>query len=95
MTKVRNIKGTADHSCKCASWISHWEKHSKTKATICAEINCKSKEVIGAHIQKIDCKSNEWHIIPLCAAHNNSTEELHIGKTTLVSANITITCCNN
>ena len=95
MTKIRNIKGTANNRCKCGSWINHWEKYSQTKSTICAEIKCKNKIVLGAHIQKVNSESREWFIIPLCSAHNNSAETLCIKQTIFVPANITITCSNN
>ena len=95
MIRVRNIKGTSNNRCNCDSWISHWEKYARRKPKFCSEINCMNRKLFGAHIQRVDSESNEWFIIPLCAAHNNSKEILRINKTNFVSANITFTCCNN
>ncbi len=94
MAKVKNINGTSNNTCKCGSWLQHWEKYSGLKANWCSEINCLEKEnLVGAHVQKADAIDTNWYIIPLCKSHNADTEEMNVMiSNTLVLANIKLTC---
>lgn len=90
--KVKNINGTSGNSCKCQSWLKHWEKYSGETADYCAEISCIETAIDGAHVQKTS-GGRDWYIIPLCRSHNKVQQELEIGdSTTLVSANVAMTC---
>lgn len=90
--KVKNINGTSDNSCKCTSWLAHWEKFSGTKAGTCAEKSCLSQATVGAHVQK-QVTDMAWYIIPLCATHNKKAAEIDLyGDPKLVSANVSQTC---
>jgi len=92
--KVKNINGTSDNTCKCGSWLNHWEKFSGQKTGLCPEISCKNSASIGAHVQKADSPDEKWYIIPLCPSHNalrNQTISI-MDSTTLVSANTSETC---
>lgn len=92
--KVKNINGTSDNTCKCGSWLKHWEKFShKSLPTYCVESTCTKVPSVGAHVQKDSTTDNKWYIIPLCDSHNKKTAELTIAdSTTLVSANVSETC---
>lgn len=93
MAKVKNINGTSDTTCKCGSWLKHWEKYSGQTATYCIEEKCIGKDLVGAHVQKADSSDMSWYIIPLCNKHNQSTETLVVSDSyTFVSANKKQTC---
>ena len=86
--KIKNINGTSDTTCKCGSWLKHWEKFSGYTITFCPEKSCLKKDLVGAHVKKATGNDNKWYIVPLCSAHNKSTGEIEISdSTTLVSAN--------
>lgn len=93
MTIVKNINGTSDNSCKCTSWIKHWEKFSGQSALFCSAYGCMTRSgLVGAHVQK-NTTDMKWYIIPLCSAHNQTEGELSISdSTTFVSANKKETC---
>jgi hypothetical protein len=90
--KVTNINGTSDNTCKCGSWLKHWEKYSGISVTYCSETSCLSKDIVGAHVQKADSDDKNWYIVPLCKTHNASDKDLDIGSTKLISANTSETC---
>ena len=91
--KVKNINGTSGNSCKCVSWLKHWEKFSGEKAGTCVELTCMENATVGAHVQKHGSKDNNWYITPLCQKHNKQTYEMELpGSSTLVSANVSETC---
>ena len=93
--KIRNINGTSDSSCKCGSWIEHWENFSKqNRPTYCPVADCFEKDIVGAHVQKgAGSTDQKWYIYPLCSAHNKQTGELEVPDSyELVSANKKETC---
>lgn len=92
MAKIKNINGTTQNTCKCTSWLRHWEIFSKRKANYCSEKSCIEKKLVGAHVQKADSSDMRWYIVPLCQTHNKSEGTLDIGTTDLVSANVSETC---
>ncbi len=94
--KVKNIKGTSDNTCKCDSWLAHWEKYSGVEPGNCVEKDCKSKATVGAHVRKDSDTDSSWYIIPLCDTHNKKADEMELrGTPTLVSANVSETCGKN
>ena len=93
--RIRNINGTSQNTCSCGSWLVHWETFSgKSAPTYCPERTCVNKDLVGAHVQKADRSgSKKWYIIPLCNAHNQSSDDLEIlPGYSLVSANKAETC---
>lgn len=91
--KIKNINGTAQNICSCGSWLEHWKKFSGQKVEFCCEVKCIKKDLVGAHVQKADGNDGNWYILPLCAAHNQSTGELEVSDNyKLVSANKAETC---
>lgn len=91
--KVTNINGTSDNSCKCDSWLAHWEKFSGRTAGLCVEKTCTEAAAVGAHVQKDSSTDKAWYIIPLCKKHNKAADELELyGSPVLVSANVSQTC---
>ena len=91
---VKNINGTSDNTCKCKSWIEHWENYGGgTAPTYCTETSCTNKDLVGAHVQKDSVSNKKWYIVPLCKKHNAKVDSLSISNdTTLVSANVSNTC---
>jgi hypothetical protein len=93
--KVRNINGTSDNSCKCASWLDHWKKFGgQAVPQYCPESTCTKKPEHGAHVQKDGSSDQSWYIIPLCADHNGQKGATLVvsDSTKLVSANVKETC---
>ena len=95
--KVRNINGTSDNTCKCSSWIEHWENYNPAGQSIpsyCPEKTCLKKPTEGAHVQKDDSSDNSWYIIPLCSEHNaKHGETIEVSDSvSLASANVSKTC---
>ena len=93
--KIRNINGTSDNTCKCSSWLNHWEKFSgQTLPTFCSEKTCTQKPEVCAHVQKDSSTDTSWYIVPLCKTHNGETgKALEIGASVrLASANVSNTC---
>ncbi|MDD4915608.1 MAG: hypothetical protein PHW13_11310, partial [Methylococcales bacterium] len=66
--KVKNINGRFAR-CKCKSWLVHWEKYSREKATCCAEKSCFEVATVGALVQKVSIIDCGWYVIPLCDKH--------------------------
>lgn len=91
--KVKNLNGTSDNTCRCGSWLRHWEKYGGGTATLCSEETCTKKAEVGAHVQKDSNNDQKWYIIPLCQEHNKSDKALTIFENTkFVSANTKETC---
>jgi hypothetical protein len=93
--EVKNINGTVQNTCKCGSWLEHWENFSGQSLPIyCSDSLCTQKPEVGAHVQKANSADDSWYIVPLCKAHNGKTgESLTIMDfIELVSANVSLTC---
>ncbi|EHU0329790.1 hypothetical protein RUX70_004440 [Vibrio vulnificus] len=96
--KIKNAKGTGDRSCKCASWIKHWEKYSNKSANKCVVDGCNNSANVGAHITRPNAKSEDYkthpYIVPFCSSHNGKHGEEFYSKinTTFVWANVKETC---
>ncbi len=94
--KVKIFNGTSDNSCKCDSWLNHWEKFSGLKADLCSEINCVKMEVVGTHVIKLNSDDRKCYIIPLCKEHSHLFQEIKIDNSVeLVSANTNKTCAKS
>lgn len=94
---VKNINGTSGNSCKCGSWLNHWEKLSRTSPRWCAQVACMKEAKHGAHVLRADSVISKWFIIPLCEAHNAQRgEQLYVMDSTIfISANKKETCENS
>jgi hypothetical protein len=93
--KVKNINGASDKTCKCGSWLNHWENFSgQSLPAYCPEVKCMYKPEVGAHVQKDSYTDTSWYISPLCRPHNAETgKTLYIKDSMkLVSANVGQTC---
>ena len=92
--RVTNIRGAADHSCKCGSWLKHWENYGGGNAALCTQQFCIRWADVGAHVVKADDGDSSWYIIPLCNDHDRLVgQEIEIPDfATLVSANVMETC---
>lgn len=93
--KVNNINGTSDTTCKCGSWLKHWENFSgQTVPTYCPVSGCLEKSLVGADVQKDNSTDKSWYIVPLCTKHNAETgKSLEIsGSCKFATANKSNTC---
>lgn len=86
-----NVNGTSDNTCRCESWLKHWQRFSGQLAGSCCVSDCTEQATVGAHIQKRP--GSQWYIVPLCDAHNRQAARLEISDyVTLVQANVADTC---
>jgi hypothetical protein len=94
LMKIKNINGTSDSTCRCGSWLKHWERFSRHAApSYCPVDGCLEKGLLGAHVQKDSATDRNWYIYPLCDKHNRATGTLNVNDTyKLVSANVSETC---
>ena len=91
--KIENINGTSQTTCKCGSWLKHWENFSGQSTSFCPVSSCLHKDLVGAHVQKSGSTDRKWYIYPLCSAHNKTTGVLEVPDYyKLVSANKSETC---
>lgn len=90
--QVTNINGTSANTCKCGSWLAHWERFSGLSVPkYCPETSCLAKPEVGAHVQKVGI--NDWFIIPLCDTHNKAKGPINVSDfVQFVSANVSQTC---
>lgn len=98
--KVTNINGTSDNTCKCDSWLEHWEKFNSAGQKIpkyCPTKTCLNKPEVGAHVQKDSITDESWYIIPFCSICNAQTDKSLevIDSISLASANVSETCGKN
>jgi hypothetical protein len=91
---VKNVNGTSEGTCKCESWLDHWERFSGQSPTLCPVAECLNFLEVGAHVQKTGFTDTGWYIIPLCQKHNAKTgESLMVNDNVkMVSANASGTC---
>ncbi len=67
---VKNLKGTSDLSCRCGTWLRHWERGSGRSATVCWVQGCAKPPEVGAHVKKVGTFDETRYIVPMCQAHN-------------------------
>jgi hypothetical protein len=95
---VRNVAGSSrSGTCKCGSWIAHWEKISGRKRPgRCAVDGCGGSVSDGAHVQSLDGRTDKkWWIAPTCTSCNRSRHKEGMGlavSTILVLARKSGTC---
>ncbi len=83
---VENIKDTSGDSCKCGSWLDHWEKTGGQPSS-CSVEGCSSDPEVGAHIRKHNSSDTTTYIVPFCSEHNQQEDgSLDVGDTLLVPA---------
>ena len=96
--KIKNANGTADRTCKCGSWIAHWENFSQKTSKKCSVTGCSNDATLGAHTTRPLAKNNDYkthhYIIPMCSTHNGKHGEEFLTKVnlTFVWANVKETC---
>ena len=96
--KIKNANGTAERSCKCSSWLAHWEKYTYLRASTCCVYGCNNKAEVGAHITRPMAQSEEYkthpYIVPMCKSHNSQLGQTFTSKsnTSFVWANVSETC---
>jgi hypothetical protein len=90
---VKNLRGTSELSCKCGTWLRHWERGSGRSAAICWVSGCAKSPDAGAHVKKVGTGDEARYIVPMCQAHNMTDETLTLSDgAPLVPANKQKTC---
>jgi len=96
MMRVKNRGGTAKLSCRCDSWLAHWERFSNRKADACANVDCSNSAVVGGHVIDAFYLSMDVGIVPICQRCNSQGPDFRFAidesKTPPVSANTQRTC---
>jgi hypothetical protein len=96
--RIKNVVGTGERTCKCGSWLKHWEKLSRKSAYLCSVEKCTEKATAGAHITRPNAKNEDYithpYIVPMCSEHNGKHGAEYNSKpnTTFVWANVSKTC---
>lgn len=90
--QIKNLVGTSDNKCKCGSWLNHWENYAKKPSLFCSVNGCNEMAEVGAHVQTVGFSDQNWYIVPFCHKHNKTSETFDVGNTTLVFANVSVTC---
>jgi hypothetical protein len=78
---VKNINGTANRipPVGYSSWLDFWEKKTGLKATKCNNVACSTtKDLVGAHVIKVNSVDQKWYIVPLCKACNAKTDSFYV-----------------
>jgi len=89
---VKNLKGTANLSCGCGSWLKHWENYKNKKAAWCTVVGCNKEATDGSHVKKANSADASTYIAPMCHDHNMATSVLQVGDGALAPANKQKTC---
>jgi hypothetical protein len=91
---IININGTRQCSCKCGSWLQHWQNFSVLPLPLhCPGLLCRERAEIAAFVQLPDLKDPNWYIVPLCKLHSRSKLAVEISSfTPLVCADEDRTC---
>lgn len=77
--KVNNASGTSQCTCKCGSWLRHWERFTGLAVPqYCPVEHCLEKDIVGAHVKKAESADKNRYIIPLCNKHNKATDTLSV-----------------
>ncbi len=66
---VKNANGTTkDPKCtEGAYWIDHWSNFMNFTRAVCSRKDCcKTTELVGGHVKKVDSDDNNKYIVPLC-----------------------------
>ncbi len=97
MVTITNINGTSHITCKCGSWLNHWQSFSmQNLPRYCPVEGCHQRDLVGAFVQRAYSIIQKWYIIPLCSTHNVSKYDLDVSDTiAFVSANKSETCEKN
>jgi len=91
MTYVKNLNGTGDLTCRCDSWLAHWENFTHKQALLCSAVGCIHPAEYGGHVIKQNNPDNSHYIIPLCPKCNKRADVFQTDAE-LVSANVQRTC---
>lgn len=90
---VKNLHGTSilQPTCKCFSWLEHWEVNKKTNAgAVC--MSCGKyvghSNLVGGHVIKWNSCDNKHYIVPICRECNADPYNVFsTDEDNLVSAN--------
>jgi len=80
MTRVKNVIGSSRFPAPegYSSWLDYWEKKTGTKKSICGVDGCSKKDLVGAHVQKVNSIDQKWYITPICSDCNKRTDEFDV-----------------
>ena len=80
MIQVKNVPGSSRFTAPLgfSSWLEYWEKKTGTKKGICGANDCSNKDLVGAHVQKVNSGDKKWYITPLCKTCNQRTDEFNV-----------------
>ena len=88
MVLVKNINGTSDNFPPFGynSWKDYWIAKKGYWPLKCAAYGCYDKAELGGHVMIVNGDTRQWFIVPICYAHNNSSNPYYVDETMLVLA---------
>ncbi len=89
---LKHIRGTGSRSCRCGTWIRHYERISGLNRRRCCAYGCSNAATHGAHVRISRGSNNKEWIALTCQECNKpgSVEEFRIVQNTLL---VTATKC--
>jgi hypothetical protein len=87
------VKGTADLTCPCGSWLDHHERFTRSHTELCSAYGCTNRAFVGGHVIVIHSGDIRRFIVPLCYVcnGNQAAYDLKPGAQP-VPANVSLTC---
>ena len=70
---VKNLHNTANRDpTGCTSWLDFC---GAQKPCNCANIECRNRAEVGAHVKKVGVSDGAWYIVPFCKKCNASDDD--------------------
>lgn len=89
---VKNLHGTSQLSCRCGSWLKHWENYTGRSAAVCLAVGCHRQDLVGGHVKKVNSRDEDHYIVPICVGHNNEAGSYQVADNSLAPASVQKTC---
>lgn len=80
---VKNLPEPAEIKCSCRTWLEHWEKAARRKATTCARCSRPGFLLKGCTVRGIIISTGQEFVVPLCKACSQD-RRMYVGQGTLV-----------
>lgn len=79
---VKNLHGTANRDVPTGytSWLDFC---GVQKPCNCANIECRNRAEVGAHVKKVGGADAAWYIVPFCKKCNASEENIFVLESAL------------
>ncbi len=84
--RVKNVDGSSRFPKPAGfdSWLDYWEKQTGRSATNCSANSWCGRDLVGAHVQKVNSTDKCYYIVPLCRSCNQRNDEFEVDTNLLV-----------